>query len=162
MTQQLSFLQDERKTCAFTGHRVLNEDFSVKELKNVIKEVILRGVETFYVGMATGFDLCAAETTLALKRKYKQIKLIACIPCCNQEKYYSAEDKKRYAKIIKKVDEKVFLSEHYYNGCMQNRDRYMADRADIMIVYLKKKSGGTAYTVHYFENKYPTKEKIFL
>lgn len=43
MTQQLSFLQDERKTCAFTGHRVLNEDFSVKELKNVIKEVILRG-----------------------------------------------------------------------------------------------------------------------
>lgn len=162
MTNQLTILQNNIKTCAFTGHRLLEEDFSLKQLKKVIKEVILRGVDTFYVGMAMGFDLYAAETVLSLQKKYKNIKLIACIPCYNQEKNFSSADKKRYTKILKKVDEQVLVSENYYNGCMQKRDIYMADRADILIAYLKKDTGGTAFTVKYFQKKYPLKEKIFI
>ena len=162
MTEQLTIIPENIKTCAFTGHRFLQEDFSLKQLKKIIKEVILRGVDTFYVGMAMGFDLYAAETVLSLRKKYKNIKLIACIPCYNQEKNFSIADKKRYVKILKKVDEQVFVSDTYYNGCMQKRDMYMADRADILIAYLKKDTGGTAFTVKYFQKKYPLKEKIFL
>ena len=99
---------------------------------------------------------------ISLKRKYKNIRLIACIPCYNQEKNFSLQDKKRYAKILKKADEQILLSETYYKGCMQKRDKYMADNADILIAYLKKPTGGTAFTVNYFTKKYPLKEKILL
>ena len=64
--------------------------------------------------------------------------------------YFSEEDKERYARILKKADEVVLLSDHYYNGCMQNRDRYMVDRADALIAYCRKEEGGAAYTVKYF------------
>ncbi len=90
------------------------------------------------------------------------MKLIACIPCYGQEKRYSEEDKKRYAEILKKADEIVYVSEQYDRGCMFKRDRYMADNADTLIAYCKKTKGGTAYTVRYFTEKYPLKEKIFL
>ena len=160
--RQLSILQHQIKTCAFTGHRNLSDDFSVKELDKQIEEVIKKGVEIFYNGMAMGFDLLAAERVLAVKRKFPQIKLIACVPFYGQEKYFSETDKKRYDKILKKADEVVTLSEKYYKGCLHERNRYMAERGDILIAYCKEETGGTAYTVKYFKKNFPEREIIFL
>ena len=162
--EQLSIFQEENKikVCVFTGHRDLQSDFSKKKLKEAVKRVIEKGVDTFLCGMAMGFDLFAAETVLSLKRKYPQIKLIACIPCNEQDKYFSRNDKKRYADTLSKADEQVVLSESYYRGCMQARDKYMAERGDIMITYCKKQEGGTAYTVRCFQRLRPNKEIIFL
>ncbi|MBQ7923873.1 MAG: DUF1273 family protein [Clostridia bacterium] len=150
------------KSCAFTGHRELGFDFSSRLLKKKIKELVERGVEIFYCGMASGFDLLAGETVIKLKKKYPQLKLIACIPCVNQEKYYSLEDKERYVKLCKNAEESVILYQTYNKGCMLARDRYMADRAEVLLAYCKKDTGGTAYTVKYFSKKYPLKEIIFL
>jgi uncharacterized phage-like protein YoqJ len=113
-------LENQIKTCAFTGHRVLEEDFSLKTLKKEVENVIKRGVDIFYVGMAMGFDLCAAEVVLSLKRKYKNVKLVACIPCYNQEKNFTLKDKKRYVKILKKVDEQTLVSETYIGVVCKN------------------------------------------
>ena len=155
--KQLEFLFKKEKTfsaspksCAFTGHRHLGEDFSARKLKKEIKKMMEAGAETFYNGMAMGFDLLAAEQVLDLKKKFPEVKLVACVPCYGQEKYFPEEDKERYARILKKADEVVTLSDHYYNGCMQNRDRYMVDRADALIAYCRKEEGGAAYTVKYF------------
>lgn len=152
----------EVKSCVFTGHRVLEIDFSARKLKKEIKNAIEKGVETFYNGMAMGFDLIAAETVLVLKKKYPQIKLVACVPCYGQEKNFSDGDKKRYAEILKKADQTAVLSQHYYRGCMHVRDKYMADRADMMIAYCKKETGGTAFTVKYFQKNAPTAEIVFV
>lgn len=146
----------------FTGHRELDGDFSARKLKKEIEKMILRGVKIFYNGMAMGFDLIAAETVLALKKKYPEIRLIACIPCYEQEKYYSDRDKKRYAKAFASADERVFVSENYHRGCMLKRNRYMAERADVMLAYCKKEAGGTAYTVKYFRKLHPLNEIVFL
>ena len=143
------------KNCVFTGHRDLGADFSKHTLKKTIERLIKEGVENFYNGMAIGFDLIAAECVLALRKKHPQVKLIACVPCYGQEKYFSEADKKRYVKILKKADKTVVLSDHYYQGCMQNRDKYMVDRADVMIAYCKKTTGGAAYTVKLFQKAYP-------
>lgn len=161
---QMSIFSEERpiKVCVFTGHRDLQSDFSKKKLKEAVKEVIDMGADTFLCGMAMGFDLIAAETVLSLKRKFPHIKLIACIPCVGQEKYFSNTDKRRYVAAVKKADERVVLSDSYYRGCMQARDRYMADRGDILITYCKKQEGGTAYTVHYFQKVNPEGKIIFL
>jgi uncharacterized phage-like protein YoqJ len=150
------------KSCVFTGHRTLEEDFSPKKLKKEIKALIEQGVDVFYNGMAMGFDLLAAETVLSFKKKYPQIKLIACIPCYKQEKSFPERDKKRYVEILKKVDEKVLLAEEYYRGCMQVRDKYMAERADVMIAYCKKTTGGAAFTVKCFQKSCPNGKIIFL
>ena len=160
MKKQLTLFTTEgensaNKNCVFTGHRDLGEDFSKSRLKKTIETLIKEGVENFYNGMAIGFDLISAECVLALHKKYPQVKLIACVPCYGQEKYFSESDKKRYVKILKKADERVILADHYHQGCMQNRDKYMVDRADVMIAYCKKTTGGAAYTVKLFQKAYP-------
>ena len=139
------------KACAFTGHRELGEDFSARKLKKQIKQLMESGVTTFFNGVAVGFDLLSAEYVLELKKKFPDVKLIACVPCYGQEKNYSEQDKERYARIIKEADEVVTLAEYYFRGCMQKRDRYMVDNADLLICYCRKSTGGTAYTVRYFE-----------
>ncbi len=142
------------KTCAFTGHRSPGKDFDPEALDEVILQLLKEGVRTFYNGLAVGFDLMAAELVLSHLSEYPDIRLVACIPCDDQNKYYSADDKIRYDNILL-IAEQVVLSARYYSGCMLARDRYMADRADILVTYCRKQTGGTAYTVNYFQRKYP-------
>ena len=162
--EQLSIFNEEitPKICVFTGHRELGEDFSKRKLKSAVQSLIEEGVDTFLCGMAIGFDLAAADVVLSLKKKNPSLKLVACIPCIGQEKYFSKADQKRYVSILKKVDEKVILADSYYKGCMQVRDKYMAERADVMIAYCKKQEGGAAYTVRCFKKLHPGKTIIFL
>ena len=139
--------------CVFTGHRTVADSFKKSVLKKEVEKLVQSGVLTFYNGGAVGFDLVAAECVLSLKKKYPEIRLVLCVPCRDQDRNFSVEDKKRYEKVLKKADETVVLAEHYYKGCMLVRNRYMVDRADHMIAHLYKKSGGTAFTVHYFVKK---------
>ena len=159
---QLTFEEISIKNCAFTGHRDLEESFSFEKLQKTVLDLAKKGVEKFFCGMAKGFDLYAAEAVLKAKESYPNIKLIACVPFYGQEKSYLKEDKERYVQILKNCDVKFTFAERYYKGCTINRDKYMADNADVMVAYLKKEKGGTAYTVGYFKKKYPQKEIIFL
>ena len=127
-----------------------------------MESLIKQGVSLFYNGMAKGFDLLSAEIVLNLKKKYPHIKFVACVPCYGQEKNFNKEEKERYVKILKKADETVILSDHYFRGCMQVRDQDMVDRADILIAYCKKTTGGAAYTVGYCKKKYKEKEIIYI
>ncbi len=156
--QQMTFEELNKKSevplrvCAFTGHREM-EEAQVKTLESTLISLINDGVEEFLCGMAKGFDLYAASCVLNLKKKYPHIKLIACVPFYGQEKSYSQKDKLLYVKVLKNCNEIFYLSDRYYQGCMQNRNRYMADKADVLVAYLKKDVGGTAYTVKYFLKK---------
>ncbi len=53
------------------------------------------------------------------------------------------------------ADAVVFVSSRYSSGCMQKRNRYMADRSCVCIAYLlpQQQRGGTKYTVAYCEKK---------
>lgn len=140
--------------CAFTGHRNVEDDFDAVAFKKFLETVLSDGVDTFYCGMAMGFDLIAAETVLSIKKSKPQIKLIACVPCKNQEKYYPKEDKRRYLTIVEACDDVIILRDHYYNGCMLARDRFMVDNCGSVIAYYRNDvGGGTAYTVFYARSK---------
>ena len=162
MEQLTIQLNQQMKSCAFTGHRTLDKDFSQKLLKKYVLALIDDGVEIFYTGMAMGFDLIAAETVLSCKKKFPNVRLIACIPYYGQERRFSEKDKDRYAAILKKVDEKVLLSTEYKKSCFLERNRYMCDRADVLVAYLRKEEGGTAYTVRYFQKTKPQKRIVLL
>lgn len=146
------------KSCAITGHRVLKNNFDLDNLNIKLKELINQGYDTFYLGMARGFDLCCCGALLKLK-EFLDIKVIACIPCLNQEKSYLPSEKVKYYEYLKKCDDKVILNEQYITGCMQQRNRYMVDNADALFVYIYKQAGGTFYTLNYAKDK--NKQIIF-
>lgn len=138
--------------CAFTGHRVLQDlDFAL--LDRVVKNLIKNGYNRFLCGMARGFDLAAAESVIALKSEYPDVSLVACIPFKGQEQNLSLSDRSRYKRILENCSEVIYLSEYYYSGCMHLRDRYMVDNCDTVVCYLRKKTGGTYYTVKYAQKK---------
>lgn len=138
--------------CAFSGHRNLNGGgFDDGLLERVILDLVKCGAKNFYCGMALGFDLAAAEKALALKKEY-DIRLIACLPCGGQEEPYPKGAKARYAEILKSCDEVITLAPEYYDGCMHRRNRFMVERCDALVCYLRKRGGGTDYTVKYAES----------
>ncbi len=163
MEQLGLFNQTEKDgVCLFTGHRELDDGLCLLSLSEEIEKSIKSGTRTFLCGMAVGFDLLAAETLLSFKEKYPDVRLIACIPCEGQEKYFSTKNQEKYFSVLQKADEKIVLSPSYFRGCMQARDKYMAERANSAIAYCKKQKGGTAYTVKCFQKLHPDGKIVFL
>lgn len=138
----------KENSCAFSGHRLLGDDFDRQLLERVTEGLMKRGVLTFYCGMAKGFDLAAAETVLKFRDRYGA-KLVACIPYEGQPERFSSSDRERYLNILEYCDEKVVFSKNYNRCCMHARDRHMAENCGVLVCYLRKKSGGTFYTVNY-------------
>lgn len=134
--------------CAFSGHRQLNKDFSSEELKENIISLIEEGYNTFLCGMAVGFDLIAAETVLELKSDY-EIKLKAYVPCLDQSRGFTNEQKEQYNSILKRCDEVKIISEKYSAYCMHKRNRKLVDDCDVLLCHLRKINGGTRYTFNY-------------
>ena len=140
--------------CALTGHRVLKKDFSKEKLKEIfIKLMQEQKVNTFYCGMAIGFDLTACEILYGLKQENYPIKIVACIPCPGQsDKFYSFQ-KEKYDFLLSICDEKTVISPQYDRACMHIRNRYMVDRAQFLVAYCYKNIGGSASTVRYAQKK---------
>ena len=143
------------KACALSGHRVIKKDFDRENLKKTIYGIIRSGYDIFYLGMARGFDMegCRILEKYNEENTLEKVKIIACIPCKDQDRYFSEKEKKEYLECLDKCDEAVYISESYINGCMQIRNRYMIDRCDLLLAYLYKNSGGTFYTVSYAQKK---------
>ena len=92
------------RSCAFTGHRPqkfpwrFNEDDPrCAALKAVLAEQIAAltklGVTGFFSGMALAVDTWAAQSVLALREEYPQIKLHCVLPCRDQDAKWSAAAK---------------------------------------------------------------------
>lgn len=138
--------------CAVTGHRVLSSDFSKEELRAALRALAAAGVRTFLCGMALGFDLLCAEEVLLLREELP-VRLVACIPCADQAARYPKSARERYERILDRCDERAVLHERYCDGCMFERNRYMVDRADLLLAYFTGRRGGTKYTVGYAEKR---------
>lgn len=138
--------------CALTGHRKLPPDPDVKKLQEKLVSLIGLGVDVFYCGMAVGFDLLACSLLLRLKRDYS-FRVVACVPCPGQEKHFSEEEKAEYYRLLDRVNEVVVVSDHYFPDVFGVRNRYMVDRADVVLSYCVEKKGGTVNTIAYAKKK---------
>ncbi len=139
------------RTVAVTGHRTVG-DLNKTKLEEVFKLLIKKGYDTYLVGMAVGFDTICFNILSELK-KTNDIKLIACIPCKDQAKYFTESQKEEYEKMLLVADEKRIFSEKFTSYCMHRRNCYMVDNSSIIIAYLNKTFGGTFNTVKYAEKK---------
>ena len=154
---QAPALEKKVKSVAFTGHREIERyaDFSARKLYEAAETYVKRGATDFYCGMARGFDLLAGECVLALKKIYPAIRLIAYIPYEKQYEKMNDEEAARYMHLKDCADaekSKIFFGS-YVRWCMTYRDDRLVEAADALIAFLRKNSGGTAYTVRKFLKK---------
>lgn len=138
--------------CAVTGHRKVEQSFNKIALYEKLEQICENGYDTFLVGMALGFDTLCFKALEKIREKRK-IRIIACIPCIEQDAKFSLEQKKEYKKMIESADEKVILSPIYTRQCMMTRNRYMVDNSSLLLAYLRENKGGTFNTVKYAEKK---------
>ena len=149
-----SFVSPEERhvSVCFTGHRQLTaaeaETVSAR-LDTLLQALYAKGYRQFLCGGALGFDTLAAEAVIRLQAMHGDVRLIMAIPCSTQAQRWSAEDTRRYERILYAADETHVLSPVYYNGCMMVRNRFMVDRSALCVCYLNKMKGGTMSTVAY-------------
>ena len=145
------------KTLFFTGHRTINKRDADKLdalLDSAIGVFAARGFEYFITGGAVGFDTMAAEAVLRKKAEMPCLRLYLALPCRDQTvKWSKIADLSRYKKILGAADEVVYIHDFYTEGCMHERNRFMADSSSVCIAYLSHMNGGTAYTYRYAEKR---------
>ena len=145
-------LDKKEMTCCFTGHRILprgKEKQIFEKTKEVVIELIGKGVKYFGTGGAIGYDTLAAHAVLSLKEKYPFIKLIVVCPCKNQDVKWNESQKRIYRDILNNADKIVVLADIYYDGCMQARNRHLVDNSKYCVCYLTRNFGGTYGAVKY-------------
>ena len=140
------------ETVCFSGHRTIPAS-DVNALKQRLQEAVRTaydsGYRVFVCGGARGFDTLAALEVLKCRSHCPDIRLVIAVPCLSQADRWPVKDREIYWSILQQADEKVILSDFYYSGCMQNRNRYMVDAASLCICYMTRFEGGTWFTVRY-------------
>ena len=164
----------ESRTCAFTGHKPQNSPFGFCgeeerciALKHLLREEITRlieqeGVTHYITGMSLGVDMYAAEVVLELKARYPMLTLESAIPFETQASKWSESMRDRYFDIASKCDKETLLQTHYTHDCMQKRDQYMVDHADVILAVLSGNPDSTDKTIRYAKEQGKTVKVIQL
>lgn len=143
---------DRKRTVCFTGHRKIPaEDIKSieKQLDRIIKKLYRKGVIFYGAGGSYEFDMLAEKAVIRARNRHNEIKLILVLPCKNQEKYWTEDNKTAFAEIKNQADKIVYTSEIYSKDCMHKRNRHLVNFSGYCVAYLSKNIGGTAYTVNY-------------
>ena len=147
--------------CAFSGHRPKSFPWKYNESASdcvLLKEALAaqiealanRGVTDFLSGMAQGVDLWCSQIILDLKKKNPALKLHCVLPCKGQESKWTASAQEHYYSILAQANEVVYVGQEYSRDCMLERNRWLVDRASILLaVYDGTYRSGTGMTVRY-------------
>jgi uncharacterized phage-like protein YoqJ len=142
-------MSNKNFTASVSGNRTLLKDFNINKLKETFNKLIkIANINTFLVGMAVGFDTVCFNVLEEI-RKTEDIKIVACIPCENQDYNFSLAQKKEYNRMLLSSDEKIYIAKEYTKACMLKRNRYLVDNSSVLVVYSREDTGGTVYTKNY-------------
>ncbi len=144
---------NKMKTCCFTGHRKIKEKDIINKLNIEIDRLIDSGVDTFLSGGALGFDQICAKEIIRRKEMGVPIKLIFLLPCKEQDKLWSFNQKKEFKNLLEKADDIIYTREVYSHNCMMVRNKKLVGMADVCLCALKYNRSGTAQTVRYANEK---------
>lgn len=128
---------------AFCGHREVAAAQEVRRwLSGVAEQLILEGADIFYLGGYGGFDRMAAGVLGELKERYPHIRrvLVQAYPNRKREAGY---DETLYPEL-EGTPPRLAIA---------RRNRWMAERADVMVAYVAHDWGGAAKTLEYARGK---------
>lgn len=158
------YLVNKKFTCSFTGHRPhllpahgKADDETVisikKRISSRIEYLIKTGVTEFISGMAQGFDSWCACEVLKLKKIYPHIRLIGAVPYKDQALKWNLDEQLEYNKLLGLCDDVYLVSEDFFKGCYQKRNRFMVDNSGFIIAFCNAEKGGTYQTLKYASEK---------
>lgn len=148
-------------TCCFTGHRPGRLPWGMDEgdprctalkvrLTGAVAHAYGQGYRHFICGMAQGTDQYFCQAVLALRSRHPEITVEAAVPFAGQANRWPEEAQQRYRLLLDQCDFETVVQHHYTVGCMDRRNRYMVDRASLLIaVYDGLARGGTCSTLAY-------------
>jgi len=147
--------------CCVTGHRPKGFCFPREDgnplflhyyaqILDDISELIDLGCDRFITGMAEGADIDFAMAVLSFKKAYTHIRIEAAVPCPIRLPVNYSEYHRRRDLVLAQCDKIHLVSDHYFEGCMDKRNRFMVDQADIVYaIWNGRRSGGTWNTIKY-------------
>lgn len=155
---------DQTRTCCFTGHRPdrlpsgwRQDPDTCTPLRMALRDAVLQavrdGYDIFLSGMALGVDLMAAKEVLELKKVGYPLRLIAAIPCPEQDACWREPDRRAYRTLLEQADEQVLICPHYTPYCMHARNRWMVEHSARVIAVFDGSPGGTANTIQLAQKK---------
>ncbi len=139
-------------TCCFTGHRQIASGHAQAlpaAVETGIRALISQGYFIFVAGGAMGFDTLAAETVLALKAEFSQLRLVIVAPCADQADDWAATDRRRYERLRQAADDYICLEAAYTPHCMRKRNRCLVEMSSACLAYCLRPHTGSAQTVAY-------------
>jgi len=131
----------ENITCCFTGQRDISENKCKQlpiRLAKEIGKLIDCGVERFYTGGSSVFDIMSAEVVLKLREEFSHIKLIFVLSCREQARGLRGERMETHKKILRKADEVICTSESYDSQCAYRRSRYMVENSGFCVCFMEE------------------------
>ena len=147
-------MDKENTFCAFSGHRSLPAAAG-EQLPRLLRQKIVSLAEEGYTGFlcggAMGFDTLAAEAVISVRRRYPALTLTLALPCPEQDRAWPESARLRFRSIREAADEAILVSPEYHRYCMMQRNRYMVDRASLLLACFDGLPGGTMKTILYAE-----------
>ena len=146
--------------CAFTGHRPQKMPFGFDEadarclsfkrrLAEAVGGLVREGYTHFLSGGAMGTDIWAAEAVLLLRYRHPEILLEMVSPFDSQAARWSEEHRARHDRLFALADIVTATGHAFSPGCLQRRNRYLVDNADLLLAATLGVRGGTEQTVAY-------------
>ena len=145
--------------CCVTGHRPEGFPFFRNKaeqnyieylnfLSRIIDDLIQSGYDHFITGMAEGADLDFARLVLQHKTIYPHILLEAALPYPNRSHKHVRDTAIEGASVLAQCDLVQEVSPTYHRGCMQKRNIFMVDKADLVLaIWNGTEKGGTWNTI---------------
>ena len=96
------------------------------------------GVRIFVTGGAIGFDTLAARQVILFKMSHPDVRLHLIAPCINQADNWTAQQRSAYEFVLQNSDHVEYVCDEYKKGCMQIRNRRLAEECD-MLVWVRRK-----------------------
>ena len=160
--------------CCVTGHRPDGFPFDrietdpnymeyMETLSQIIEELIQSGYNHFITGMAEGADLDFAHLVLQHRKNHPHIRLEAALPYPIRAAKHIRITSQERSSILEQCDSVQEVSPAYHRGCMQKRNMFMVDKADLVLaIWNGTEKGGTWNTIRYARQKNKSIRYIYL
>lgn len=123
------------KICTFFGHRLVPENIDEQLTAHIRYAIETLGVTDFYLGSQGDFDRLTKGALLRCKKEFPQIRLLFMLAYFPDEKTLidPAYDDSIYLEGLETVPRRFAISK---------RNRLMVTASDVVICYIRRKSGG--------------------
>lgn len=119
--------------CTFFGHRAINEKIE-DEIRDMLVDLIEnKNVDLFYVGNQGDFDLIVRKILKNLNAEYSHIKYFVVLAYLTRVGDRTENEETIYPEGMETVPPKYAISK---------RNRWMIEKSDYVITYVKYKFGG--------------------